>query len=245
MTFKQCTCEDVIRYTQAARLKVIEWHGLNHVAHGDLGAARRIGQDTLAAELTVAAYGSYYVLGQSEDQGLSFDTVLQTADVLRAPMIRVWAGNQDPDHASSRFRAAIVEQARRIADLAAEKGVKLVFEFHKGTLTRTGESCAALLEALDHPNAATYWQPAPELDVDQNLAQLRSVLPWLAGLHVFHWGPTDLDRHPLAQGEKDWTQYLALAGQCPGKLNALLEFVRGETVEQFKEDAVTLHRLVE
>jgi 3-dehydroshikimate dehydratase len=245
VTFKQTPCEDVIRYAQGARLQGIEWHGLNHVPHGDLDAARRIGRDTRAAELAVAAYGSYYVLGQSEDEGLSFDTVVQTAAALGAPMVRVWAGNLDPDQASPRFRTSIVDQARRSADRAAQKEIKLVFEFHKGTLTRTGESCAALLEALNHPNAATYWQPAPELDVEQNLTQLRCVLPWLVGLHVFHWGPTDRDRHPLSRGEGDWAQYLALAGQCPGRLTALLEFVRGGAVEQFKEDAATLHRLVE
>ena len=88
------------------------------------------------------------------------------------------------------------------------------------------------------------WQPAPELDVSRNLTELRTVLPWLVGLHVFHWGPTHMDRHPLSQGESDWAQYLAVAQTCPGLLNVLLEFVKGGTVEQFNEDAVTLHRLL-
>ena len=109
----------------------------------------------------------------------------------------------------------IADEARRIADLAAQEEIRLVFEFHKDTLTQTGESCAALMEAVDHANARVYWQPAPELDVNENLAQLRCVLPWLVGLHVFHWRPTHMDRHPLAQGESDWAQYLALAESAP------------------------------
>ena len=244
VTFKHMPCEDVIHYAHKAQLKSIEWHGRNHVPHGDLETARRIGQRTRAAGLAVAAYGSYYVLGQSEDMGLSFDTVLQTAEALDAPMIRVWAGHQSPDETSNRIRATILEEARRMADLAAEKRIKVVFEFHKDTLTQTATSCAALLGDLDHPNVGTYWQPAPELDVSRNLNELRTVLPWLAGLHVFHWGPTHMDRHPLAQGESDWTQYLAVAQTCPGLLNVLLEFVKGGTVEQFNEDAATLHRLL-
>jgi len=244
VTFKQKTCEDVIRYAAAARLKVIEWHGQNHVLHGDVGTARRIGQSTLDAGLAVAAYGSYYVVGQSEDMGLSFDTVLQTAEALDAPMIRVWAGHQSPDATSNCTRATILEEARRVADLAAEKRIKVVFEFHNNTLTQTGKSCAALLGDLDHPNVGTYWQPAPELDVSRNLTELCTVLPWLVGLHVFHWGPTHMDRQALAQGELDWAQYLAMAKQCHGTLNVLLEFVKGGTVEQFNEDAITLHRLL-
>ena len=244
VTFKHRLCEDVIHYAHKAQLKSIEWHGQNHVPHGDLETAHRIGQSTRAAGLAVAAYGSYYVLGQSEDMGLSFDTVLQTAEALETPLIRVWAGDQSPENTSNDLRTVILEEAGRVADMAAEKRIKVVFEFHKDTLTQAGTSCAALLGDLDHPNVGTYWQPAPELDVSRNLNELRTVLPWLAGLHVFHWGPTHMDRHPLAQGESDWTQYLAVAQTCPGLLNVLLEFVKGGTVEQFNEDAATLHRLL-
>lgn len=234
----------MIRLAQAAQLKVIEWHGLDHVPHGDLDTADRIAQSTLDAGLALAAYGSYYVVGESESQGLSFTTVLQTAKALRAPMVRVWAGNQSPDDASRGCRAHISDEARRIADLAAEEKIKLVFEFHNGTLTETGESCAAFMETVDHANARAYWQPAPELDLNQNLTQLHQVLPWLVGLHVFHWRPTHMDRHPLAQGELEWAQYLAMARPHHDTLDVLLEFVKGGAVTQLNEDAATLHRLL-
>jgi len=244
VTFKDHPCEEVIRLALQAQLQSIEWHGLDHVPHGDLETARRIGESTRIAGLAVAAYGSYYVLGQSEEKGLSFDAVLQTAKALGAPLIRVWAGHQNPDETSERDRAHIVEEAQRIADLAAEDRIKIVFEFHRDSLTLTGASCAALLEDVAHPNVRSYWQPMPELDVDRNLTELRTVLPWLVGLHVFHWGPTHMDRHPLSQGESDWAQYLALAQACPGRLHALLEFVKEGRVEQFNEDAATLHQLL-
>lgn len=244
VTFRQMPYEDVIRYAQEARLRAIEWHGLNHVPHGDLETAWRIRKSTLDAGLAVAAYGSYYVLGESESKGLSFDTVLQTAEELDAPMVRIWAGNQSPDETPESARTHILEELGRVADMAAEKRIKVVLEYHKDTLTETGESCAALLSDLNHPNVATYWQPIQGMSVDWNLAQLRCVLPWLAGLHVFHWGPTDMDRHPLAQGEIDWVLYLTMARQCEHVLYALLEFVKGGAVEQFKEDAATLHRLL-
>ena len=245
VTFREMPCEDVIRYAKAAGLKAIEWHGLNHVPHGDLETARRIRQGTLDAGLAMAAYGSYYMLGQSEGMGLSFDTVLQTAEALNAPMIRVWAGHRNPDQTPDHIRAHIVKEAARVADLAAEEQIGIVLEFHADTLTQTGESCAELLGDLGHPNVSTYWQPTPGVDVSRNLAQLRCVLPWLVGLHVFHWGPTHMDRHALALGESDWAQYLEMAGQHHETLNVLLEFAKGGTVEQFNEDAATLHRLLE
>ena len=111
VTFKESPREDVIRYAQAAELQVIEWHGETHVPHGDLKTARRVGQKTRAAGLAVAAYGSYYVLGKSEGQGLTFDAVLETAEELGAPMIRVWAGERNPDETSSKERTDILDNA--------------------------------------------------------------------------------------------------------------------------------------
>lgn len=244
VTFKHKSCEDVIQYAQMADLKAIEWHGENHVPHGDLETARRIRQSTLDAGLSVAAYGSYYVVGKSESMGLPFVKVLETAEALGAPMIRVWAGDKNPDETPDQIRKQILEETCRIADLATEKNIKVIFEFHKGTLTQTGESCAALLNDLDHSNIGTYWQPLAGVDVLSNLDHLRCVLPWLVGLHVFHWGPTDYDRHALAQGESDWAEYLAVAGQRSGNLNVLIEFVKENSAEQLREDAITLHRLL-
>ena len=103
-----------------------------------------------------------------------------------------------------------------------------MFEFHNNSMTQTGASCAALLTDVDHPDVGTYWQPMPELDVNQNLAELRRVLPWVWGLHVFHWGPTHMDRHALALGEAEWAQYLATVSARHGTFNALLEFVNYE-----------------
>ena len=126
-------------------------------------------------------------------------------------MLRVWAGSRRPGEASDAYRRKIAIETRRLADLAGEKRILLVFEYHNGSLTEAGDSCAALMEQVDHPNVTTYWQPTPELDVEENLASLSVVSPWLAGLHVFHWRPTHLDRHPLSDGESDWIRYLELA----------------------------------
>ncbi|MBN1361103.1 MAG: TIM barrel protein [Sedimentisphaerales bacterium] len=244
VTFVGRSCSEVIELAKAAGLEAIEWHGRMHVPHGDLDSAERVGQATLDAGLQIAAYGSYFVLGASENEGLPFVTVLRTAKMLGAPVIRVWAGQASPEVAGAKTRTVVSDQARRTADQAAQEGITLVFEFHPDTLTETGESCRTLIETVDHPNVSTYWQPDPRLDKDQNLAQLRCTLPWLAGLHVFHWGPTDKDRHPLADGQSDWAAYLALARQCDRPLYTLLEFVKGGTIAQFQADAVTLHDLL-
>lgn len=244
VTFRDSSWREVIERAKSGGLETIEWHGQAHVPHGDLDTAERVGQATRDEGLQIAAYGSYYVLGSSEDDGLSFVKALRTTKMLGAPMIRVWAGQANPEATSAKARAVVSDQARWAADRSAQEGIELVLEFHPNTLTETGDSCRALIETIDHPNVSTYWQPDPRLDPDRNLAQLQRILPWLAGLHVFHWGPTDKDRHPLADGRSDWAAYLALARRCARPLCALLEFVKGGEIAQFQEDAATLHDLL-
>jgi 3-dehydroshikimate dehydratase len=163
--------------------------------------------------------------------------VLETAVTLGAPLIRVWAGRKGTDSADAAYFNQVVEDSQRIADLAAEAAVPVVYEFHRETLTDTNAAARMLLEAVDHPNIRSYWQPPRGLSVEENLAGLDAVLPWLAGLHVFNWHRTTYERLPLAGAGADWLRYLEKAESSGRDLYALIEFVRGDAPEQFLEDA--------
>ena len=68
--------------------------------------------------------------------------------------------------------------------------------------------------------------------------------PRVSHVHVFHWGATSEDRRELAEGAGVWARYLAAAAAAPvlggGGRFALLEFVRGDTLEQLAAVAATL-----
>ncbi len=207
---------------------------------GDALLARKIGDATREAGLAVSSYGSYYATGEGDD----FAPVLETAIALGAPMVRVWAGRRPSAESDRRHRECVVEDARRIAALARAEGVRVAFELHGGTLTDTLSSTLALLEAIGDKLFGTYWQPYHETLVEKNLDALQALGPWLANVHVFHWDPV-VERHPLAEGVTRWQRFLQTAAQFPGERYALLEFVRGDCMEQFMEDARTLKWLVQ
>ncbi|MEZ4637910.1 MAG: TIM barrel protein [Caldilineaceae bacterium] len=184
-----------------------------------------------------AAYGSYYRVGHDETG--PFEAVLSSAVGLGAPLIRVWPGTQGSDTADDAYFARVVEDSRRIADLAAAEGIRVIYEFHRNTLTDTNAAARRLLEAVDHPNVGSYWQPPRGYSVEDNLAGLDAVFPWLAGVHVFNWHRETHERLPLAAAA-DWKQYLAKANSCGRDLYALIEFVRGDAPEQFLDDAAAL-----
>lgn len=238
VTFRKLAPRAIVDLVAEARLEGIEWGGDIHVPHGNLARAREVAAMTAAAGLRVAAYGSYYRVGEETD--LAFEAVLDTAAALGAPLIRVWAGDRGSAAADAAFWERVVAESRRIGNLAAAAGKTVTFEYHGGTLTDTDAAARQLIQRVAHDRVRLYWQPRVGPSIQENLDSLRGVLPWLANVHVFHWGPTHLDRHPLTQGEDDWQRYLGvIAG---GDHAALLEFVRDDEPAQFLRDAATLRR---
>lgn len=243
ITFRRRNPEDVVAMAAAAGLVAIEWGGDVHVPHGNLIEAARVAQLTAKAGMAVAAYGSYYRLGHTADGGPSAETVVRTAGVLGAPTIRVWAGRRGSAAADERYWAGVVDDARRIGELAAVAGLTVSFEYHRDTLTDTRESAGRLLDVLPAPAIRTLWQPRPDRDRAENLGDLRAVLPRLTNLHVFAWTGQN-ERLPLSAGFDDWQAYLRTAATAPGNRYALLEFVADDDPAQLPADAATLHKLL-
>lgn len=244
ITFRQLTVEQVVERVKASGLMGIEWGGDVHVPHGDIEKAGYVADITRLADLEVAAYGSYYRVGVSEDEGLSFASVLETATALETAILRVWAGRKNSQDADDAYLKQVVDESRRIAELAAAENIKIVYEFHDGTLANTYESCKRLLDTVDHPNVFTYWQPLHGAGAEKNCEGMELIMPWIAGVHVFHWWPTHERRHLLEAGKRDWIQYFEKLEAISEVIYGLLEFAKDDAVENFKADAMTLKSLV-
>ncbi len=259
VTFRSMTPEQIVAACVEHGLQGIEWGGDVHVPAGDVARARTVAQLTAEAGLKVAAYGSYYRVGGASpadtDPGRTgaaqdWAAVLETAEALGAPRIRVWCGPTGSADCDAATRARVVEDGRAIAQAAAERGIDVVAEWHGGTLTDTTESAASLLNEIDHERFLTYWQPRTGDGFAQALDDLDAALPRLAGLHVFHWLPLDgaagQDRRPLAEGQGLWPTYLrqAAAGPRTDEMFAMLEFVRDDDPANLGPDAEGLRQWV-
>lgn len=240
ITFRKLSPAEIAALVSRAGLVGIEWGGDIHAPHGDVGRAKEVRRLTADAGLTVAAYGSYYRAGWSETNGLPFGQVLDSAVALGAPTIRVWPGNKGSAEVDAAGRMTVIDDLRRISGLAAQAGVTISTEFHGNTLTDTNESAARLLDEVGHRNLLSCWQPHVRMETGECVAGLRSILPKVSNLHVFHWWPTAADRRPLAEGAERWTQFLGIAKTLPGERHAMLEFVQGDEPEAFLRDAAAL-----
>jgi 3-dehydroshikimate dehydratase len=236
ITFRKLSPRRIVDLVAQAGLEGIEWGGDIHVPHGDLAVAREVRRMTEDSGIRVPSYGSYYRVGLGEPA--PFEDVLATASELGAPVIRVWAGAKGSAETAPAERGRVEQDSLRVASLAAKAGVAIAYEYHGNTLTDTLESAQSLLKASASAGVKTYWQPRGSATREDNLRELRAVLPHLSHVHCFAWrGSTRL---PLAEGSADWKEYLAMASLAGGERAVHIEFVKDDSPEAFLEDARTL-----
>jgi 3-dehydroshikimate dehydratase len=139
VTFRSLSPQEIVALVAKAGLRGIEWGGDIHVPHGNVQRAKEVYHITSDAGLEIAAYGSYYRVGCEEKEGILFERVLDTAIALKAPVIRVWAGDRGSREADEEWWAKVIDETYRIGALTKESGITISFEYHGNTLTDTGD----------------------------------------------------------------------------------------------------------
>lgn len=233
VSFRKLPAEEVIRLARQAGLKYIEWGSDIHVPETDAENALRISRLTKEAGLLVSSYGTYYKLGQNQD----FSPYLETALILGTKNLRVWAGNKKPSDASFDERAAWTEEAKKISIMAKEKGMNVLFEYHPNTLTETADSALKLINDVGMENCRLYWQPWYKLSAQENVSELRKVLPYVELVHMFYWMDHSV-RKPLCEGSDEIAKFFRVLN---GKdIITLLEFLPNDNSVYLPYEAQTL-----
>lgn len=240
ITFRKLSYLEVIQLVTEAGLEGIEWGGDVHVPHGDLEKAELVGKSTREAGLSVTSYGSYH---RFDSDNSDFDTVLETAIKLSAPVIRVWAGRKSPGECSAEYYSKLVTDIQTASDKCRIYGIKLGLEFHRNTYTQEYHSTLKLIQDVGRSNLYTYWQPPVNSRVEDNIQGIKSIKESLLWTHVFHWGATNKERFLLKSGLAHWREYFQTIRDIDGDRWALIEFVKDDLIENFFNDAATLKSL--
>ena len=233
VTFRTLPFERVIELARQAGLDGIEWGGDVHVPPGELKLADEIGRATRRAGLVNFAYGSYW-RGDREPE-----MIAETAAALGAKWIRVWAGTLSSAKCPPEPRRQTVEYLRTLCRRCGDR-IQVAAEWHCNTLTDDAASAVQLLDEVGEENFFCYFQQGDDLNVKRDDLNTLSRLPVgrIRAVHVNYC--VNRERLPLADGFVEWRELLA---HIPPNVPALLEFVRGDSVEQYLEDAATLKKL--
>lgn len=242
VTFRTSTPADIVRVAVQAELVGIEWSGDTHVPEGNVEIAQTVGNMTRDAGLQAVSYGSYYRVGCSTMNAVSFDKVLDTAQALGAPNVRVFAGNMASRSARDHVWASVIADAQRCADLAKARDITLAFEFQANTMNDTSESSATLHDKIDRDNVYSYWQPDGRLLPADRLIGLKHLRDWLLHIHVFQW--IDGRRWPLEEGEYEWERYISAISSSKRNHMALMEFVQDDLPANLIRDVKFLKGII-
>ena len=166
-TFKTESSDFVLAALQKAELYAVEWSENWHIPAGDTALARDLRERTLAQGADIAAYGSYYRLGQNSDPVKEFLPTLQSAAALGAPLIRIWGGDRPSAALDGDTRKKLAAEAKTVSDMAASEGIKVALEWHKNTVTDTNESGLSFLDEAAADNLYCLWQPTVALNMDE------------------------------------------------------------------------------
>jgi len=243
ISFRERSAAELIEEVVKAGQQGIEWGGDVHVPHGDILKAEQVARWTRDAGLESAAYGSYYRLAEPDSP--EKEAVLDSAEALGVPTIRVWAGKKASQDASEDYRQAVKEDLRDLCTLADKRNLRISLEYHGNTLTDTIDSAVDFLADLPLPNLDSLWQPPNSQPEDICEKSLTSILPRISNVHVFHWGKGAFqDRYPLKDGIARWSSYFELLQADTKPRWALMEFVKDDALAQYHDDARVLRGML-
>lgn len=239
VTFRGLSIEEIIKISANLGLTCIEWGSDVHIKPDDQEAIAQVMKFSKQYQIQIASYGSYYKLCQGLDPKQDFQKILSTAIQLEAPVIRVWAGRTASKEVDKQYYKSAAEELQMLCDMAKEHNIQIGLEYHRKSLTDTSESTLKLIELTNRDNLYTYWQVNPELSVEQNIQEIKEILPYLLYVHVFCW-QADNSRLLLEDGVTDWQQYINLLGER----TYLFEFVLDDSLSNLKKDVMTMKGLL-
>ena len=240
ITFRKHTPEEILDACVKCGLSAIEWGSDVHVPVGDLARAAEVRAMSEKAGVRIAAYGSYYKLGEPDNDEKRMRAYLESAKALGAPMIRIWGGKKASDQFLRADRAAFVSELKTFTSLAKTYGITLALECHRDTITDEYHNTFALLKEVGADNLTSFWQPLQSRTESYNLDSAAAHAPFVRHIHVFHW---DTDEwYPLGEGHDIWCKYLA-----PFKgtnTDLMLEFMHDNRMESLASTVEALRAIV-
>ena len=241
VTFRDKSVEEIIELSAKEGLEGIEWGADVHVKP-DTSASRvkKIVALCRKNKLAIPSYGSYFNV--LDHQPKDFAPILETAALLGAVTIRVWAGWVLPKDMNEEQFKKITSTSREIAGMAAAKKIKVAFEFHDNTPTEGADGLLKVLKGAGHPNLCTYWQLIRPTDTAWNLDNLERVYSKLTNVHVqANDGEKSL---PLEDFRDTWKEVLSRLKKKGFDGWLFFEFNKDNSVKQLAADIKMIKKLM-
>lgn len=213
---------------------------------------RRVRDRARSNGLEIPIFGSYANPSWPEFARVSEDAI-KIATRLGAKIIRVWAGNKEPDQADEELWRYVADSLHEFALRAELEGITLAMEMHNDTIALTPEGSLRLIEMARSPNLKLNYQVGdfanPNVDHDLGLVGGHVVMVHAQNFRLSCCEPGKLKRTLIENGNVDYDRVLSLLAEHGFKGYVEVEFLKGDDVsedallESLKKDAAYLRAL--
>ena len=230
---------NVIRIAKEAGINGIEW-GVSdtHMRLRDEKRAEEIKNVSVKYGIEIFSLGSYCYMESKEE----CDNTLETAVLLGAPIIRIWAGKKSPCECDTDYKSRIVSNAIYMSEQASKHNIVLGFEYHPNTLTETCDDALSLIKSINKENVGLYWQPQHNLLTEENFRDRNRVLPYCVGhIHIQNYAP-EYGYEKLSLIEDNLNRYFGDINKDDYRV--MIEFVKDGSTENLFDDVSSLKKVI-
>lgn len=239
LTLKNESITNVVKIAKEAGIEGIEW-GVSdkHMKLCDEKSAEEIRKASSEYGVEIFSLGSYCYMEEREE----CDVALETAVLLGAPIIRIWAGKLPPYECDDEYRDKIISNTIYMANKAREHNIVLGFEYHPWTLTETADDAIALISEINKDNVGLYWQPSSKISLEENILDRNKVMPYCVGnIHIQNYSE-EVGYQNLSLIEDGLK--LFFDDIKSEDYRVMIEFVKDGSVENLFDDAHALRKVI-
>ena len=239
LTFRNEDIQTVFEYAHKANVEGIEWGVCDkHIRIKDAGRAELVKKLSDENNIEIFSLGSYCYMTDFEE----CESTLETAAMLKAPVIRLWAGKLSSSECCDDYYSIIVENTKKMAERAERYSISLGFEYHQNTLTDNSESAIKLINAVGRKNVGLYWQPQHTLTYEENLVEIEEVASYiLKNIHLNNYS-REHGYGYLSDIYEQLSGYLTNVKESD--YNILIEFVKNASVDSLLSDVSTVRKII-
>ena len=173
ISFRDYSPERIMAEAAKCNLQSIEWGSDIHAPCHDMDRLKNLALLQKQHGISCCSYGTYFRLGYSSLEELP--QYIHAAKILGTKILRIWAGRKKASDCTAEERVFFLDQCKKAAAVAQAHDVILCLECHRRSYTETREGALELMEAVNSPHFRMYWQPNPDISVEENISYIRAL----------------------------------------------------------------------
>ena len=190
VTFRKKSAAQVVLIAKKAGVEYIEWGGDVHVTNVE--EARIVKSICDNEGIKISSYGSYF--NSTDFDKEEWEQVCKIAKIMGAASIRIWLGRKNSEEVSDREYRALLENTKKMCDIAAQYGLAVCPECHDNTFNNNTDAFLRLKKDLNKDNFGTYFQ-SRYFRMEYDLDRIDRTFNYIKVVHVSYRDLKKEQRH--------------------------------------------------